>query len=162
MRLNVGHLYNKPIGTSHEVPVAFDTLKIDDLLIKDLSTVVLLSRTREGILLQASGSAKVETACVRCLDEFFLPVDFEFQELYEFPSRYREETDLILPEDGYLDLSELFREYLILAIPIKRLCSLDCKGLCVVCGANLNETSCEHHPVKPEQSIIIEDEETAS
>jgi uncharacterized protein len=145
LRLNVGYLYNKPIGTSREVPVDFNELKINDLLVRDLESRLTVSRTREGLLLQVSAEAKVETTCVRCLDEFFLPVAFEFEELYQFPSRHREETDLILPQDGYIDLSPLFREYLILAMPIKRLCKKDCKGLCVICGANLNLTTCEHH-----------------
>ena len=157
LRLNVGYLYNKPIGTSREIPVDFNKIEIDDLLVKDLESRVTISRTREGLLLQVSAEAKVETICVRCLDEFFLPVAFEFEELYQFPSRHREETDLILPQDGYIDLSPLFREYLILAMPIKRLCKKDCKGLCVICGANLNATTCEHHQ-QPKTSSEVEGE----
>jgi uncharacterized protein len=139
-------MYNKPIGTRREIPIEFDQLEIDDLLIKDLSSEVVLSRTREGLLLQVSADAKIETECVRCLDEFFMPVSMTFEELFEFPSRYREDTDMVLPDDGFIDLTQLFREYFILAMPIKRLCSEGCKGLCVICGANLNETTCEHHP----------------
>lgn len=146
LRLNVGYLYNKPIGSSRDIPVDFDSLKIEDLHIKDLTSVVRVSRTREGLLLQINADARVKTICVRCLDEFFLPVSVEFEELYQFPERHREETDLILPTDGFIDLSTLYREYLILAMPIKRLCKTDCKGLCVVCGNNLNESACEHHP----------------
>ncbi|MFW5713209.1 MAG: YceD family protein [Brevefilum sp.] len=149
LRLNVGYLYNKPIGTSREVPVDFDEIQIEDLLVRNLESIVRISRTREGLLLQVSAEALVETVCVRCLVDFFLPVEIEFEELYQFQSRHREETDLILPTDGYIDLDPLYREYLILAMPIKRLCKEDCKGLCVICGANLNETTCEHHQ-KPE------------
>ncbi len=160
LRLNVGYLYNKPIGTSREVPVDFNEITIDDLRVKDLQSLVQISRTREGLLLQVSAEAKVETTCVRCLDEFFLPVEVEFEELYQFPSRNREETDLILPMDGYIDLTPLYREYLILAMPIKRLCKEDCKGLCVICGANLNRTTCEHHP-QPKSPSEMEGEKTA-
>ena len=95
-------------------------------------------------MLQVDASAELQTTCVRCLNSFYLPVITGFEELYQFPSRSREETDLLLPGDGYIDLTDLYREYLILAIPIKRLCKADCKGLCVVCGADLNETTCEH------------------
>jgi len=157
LRLNVGYLYNKPIGTSREVPIDFDEIRIEDLFIKDLESTVRMSRTREGLLLQVTAEAKVETTCVRCLDEFFLPVEVQFEELYQFPSRRREETDLILPQDGYIDLNPLYREYLILAMPIKRLCQEDCKGLCVICGANLNETTCEHHQ-KPKPPSELESE----
>jgi len=145
LRLNVGYLYNKPIGTTREKPVDFDTITIDEVITKNLKSFVRASRTREGLLIQVKGDAEIKTNCVNCLEEFFLLVDFEFEELYEFPSRTREETDLILPADGYIDLSQLYREFLILAIPIKCLCEEDCKGLCEVCGANLNNSSCEHH-----------------
>lgn len=146
LRLNVGYLYNKPIGSSREIPVDFGELEIEDLHIKDLRSVVRVSRTREGLLLQVNAEVRVKTTCVRCLDEFFLPVSVEFEELYQFPERHREETDLLLPTDGFIDLSSLYREFLILAMPIKRLCNIDCKGLCVLCGTNLNESTCEHHP----------------
>ena len=148
LRLNVGYLYNKPIGTVRDVPIDFEKIQLDDLLLQDLITLVRISRTREGLLLQVSGEAKIETSCVRCLDSFYLPVEMAFEELYEFPSRYREETDLLLPEDGYINLQPLYREYLILSMPIKRLCSPDCKGLCEICGVNLNESDCEHQPAK--------------
>jgi len=46
-------------------------------------------------------------------------------------------------EDGELDLAPLIRELLWLAIPMKHLCDLECKGLCAHCGADLNEESCE-------------------
>jgi uncharacterized protein len=146
LRLNIGYLYNKPIGTSREVPVDIEKIEIEDLLIKDLRSLVRISRTREGLLLQVDGEAQIETVCVKCLVKFFQPIRFEFEELYQFPSRHREETDLILPMDGYIDLRSLYREYLILAMPIKPVCSSSCKGLCAVCGANLNKKICEHHP----------------
>ena len=159
LRLNIGYFYNKPIGTSRDVPVGADQLTIDDLTVKNLESTVRISRTREGLLLQVKGEAEIETSCVGCLVEFFLPVRFEFEELYQFPSRYREETDLVLPDDGYIDLSELYREYLILAMPIRRLCKPDCKGLCAICGANLNESICEHYQRdnSPPEALINEE-----
>jgi len=159
LRLNVGYLYNKPIGTVRDVPIDFDSISLDDLQIKNLTSFVRISRTREGLLLQVKGQAEIETTCVRCLDSFYLPIEMEFEELFEFPSRYREETDLMLPEDGYIDLQPLYREYLILATPIKRLCNPDCLGLCVICGANLNQETCEHYPENEKNASIIEGED---
>jgi uncharacterized protein len=160
LRLNVGYLYNKPIGTSREVTVDFGEIEIEDLQVQDLESTVRLSRTREGLLMQVSAEARVETTCVRCLDTFFLKVAVSFEELYQFPSRHREETDLILPADGYIDLDPLYREYLILAMPIKRLCQEDRKGLCAICGVNLNGNSCEHHP-NPSETNEATHQETA-
>lgn len=150
MRLNVGYFYSKPIGYSREIQEDYDHLELDDLVVNNLKSTIIASRTSEGLLLQVSGSADVETNCVRCLTDFFLPLEFDFEELYQFPSRTREETDLVLPQDGNIDLRLLFREYLILALPIKRLCKPDCKGLCVVCGANLNDAICEHQSSSPD------------
>ncbi len=158
LRLNVGHMYNKAIGSSHEVPVDIDKIIVDDLTIQSLRSMVRLSRTREGLLMQVKAEAEVLTACVRCLKDIFLPVETEFEELYQFFSRHREETDLILPNDGYLDLRPVYREYFILAMPIKRLCDSNCRGLCVVCGANLNEMTCEHQSVEAVQSATLEQE----
>lgn len=159
LRLNVGYMYHKPIGTSREVPVELSSIEIDDLLINQLMSVVKISRTREGLLLQITADAKIETICVRCLEGVILPVSVEFEELYQFPSRHREETDLILPDDGYIDLSSLYREYLILVQPIKGLCKGDCLGLCVICGVNLNKVACSHHVEGLSQNDMIQSEE---
>jgi len=159
LRLSIGYFYNKPIGYSREIPITVEHLELDDLVINDLKSGIVISRTREGLLIQAEGTADVETDCTRCLNDFFLTINFGFEELYQFPSRTREETDLILPSDGYIDLRPLFREYLILALPIKRLCKPDCKGLCVVCGTNLNDATCEHQ-TNPPALENVEGEET--
>ena len=161
LRLNVGYFYNKSIGTSREVPVGADRITIEDLSVRNLESLVRISRTREGLLLQVRAEAEIKTTCVRCLDVFYLPVDIEFEELYQFPSRYREETDMVLPEDGYIDLSSLYREYLILAMPIRHLCQPECKGLCSICGANLNEILCEHHQEDETHTESLIDEEAA-
>lgn len=158
MRLNVGQMYNKAIGSSHEVPVDIEQIVIDDLTIRSLKSFIRMSRTREGILFQVKATAEVLDSCVRCLIEIYLPIEAEFEELYQFPSRHREETDLILPNDGYLDLRPVYREYLILSMPIKRLCHNNCLGLCIECGANLNETSCEHHPGEGAHFVTTEEE----
>jgi uncharacterized protein len=151
-------MYNKAIGSIHEAPVDIDQIVIEDLTLRSLKSIVRMSRTREGLLLQVKAEAEVLTACARCLNEIYLPVVAELEELYQFPARNREETDLILPNDGYLDLRPVYREYLILSMPIKRLCDSNCLGLCVECGANLNESTCEHHPEESAHSMPTEQE----
>ncbi len=160
LRLNVGYLFNKPIGTSRDVPIELENVQIEDLEVRDLKSLIRISRTREGLLLEVTVKAEIKAECGRCLESFFQEVEAKFEELYQFPSRRREQTDLILPSDGYIDLAPLYREYLLLAIPIKSVCSPDCKGLCVVCGANLNKTTCEHQQTDDDSSVIMEDGES--
>jgi uncharacterized protein len=47
-----------------------------------------------------------------------------------------------------LELEDIIREKLLLQLPMQRVCSESCKGICPVCGANRNETACncEAHP----------------
>jgi uncharacterized protein len=52
-------------------------------------------------------------------------------------------VQFISPNTHEIDLSFGVRESLLLALPMKVLCSEDCKGLCPHCGANLNEESCD-------------------
>lgn len=88
--------------------------------------------------------------CVRCLENSLQPLRTEFTELFNFPrfepyeTTEEDEAELVLPDDGYINLEPLLREYLLLEIPIKPLCQPDCKGLCPTCGANLNQGACEH------------------
>lgn len=49
---------------------------------------------------------------------------------------------IVADEDGFLSLIPVFEEEMALELPTKLLCSEDCKGLCIKCGANLNKTSC--------------------
>ena len=48
----------------------------------------------------------------------------------------------IIVPDGMLDIGSLAKEDVILELPSKLLCSPDCKGLCSICGKNLNEEEC--------------------
>ena len=48
--------------------------------------------------------------------------------------------------DGVLDVADLLREQFLLALPMKPLCSEACRGLCAVCGANQNRTTCKCSP----------------
>ena len=70
--------------------------------------------------------------CDRCLNEA------EENQVHDFAEEL--ENDEIV--DDFVDISELVRDTLIISQPIKNLCKIDCKGLCPVCGKNLNEGDC--------------------
>jgi uncharacterized protein len=93
---------------------------------------------------------------VRCLNDFTLPLEVDFTELYAFSRNGMSESGLLLPEDAQIDLSPLVREYMLLAVPIQPLCMPDCKGLCPICGANQNENVCNHpeEEIDPRLSIL--------
>ncbi|HSQ26821.1 MAG TPA: DUF177 domain-containing protein [Anaerolineales bacterium] len=143
--LNVGFIVHQTIGYSREFP--FDAPEISlspDLKLYNLSGVVKVTRTAQGLLLQGKFSAQVIAECVRCLDEIYQALHTEFTELYAFNRNSVTESGLILPDNGKIDLAPIMREEMLLAIPINPLCKPDCKGLCPVCGENLNQTLCNH------------------
>ena len=83
----------------------------------------------------------LELLCSRCLDAFIYPVDINIEE--RFTNNSHINNDDIVFVDGYtIDITEVAQNAIISSLPIKRLCKEDCKGLCQVCGTNLNKATC--------------------
>ena len=145
LRLNVGFIVSQPIGTSRDFHFEYPQIHLHpDLDFTDFVGVIRISKTPQGLLVQAKFQAAAVAECVRCLDVFAQPLATEFSELYAFSPRTASESGLILPEDANIDLEPLAREYFMLELPISPICRPDCKGLCIYCGENLNHTTCEH------------------
>ena len=146
LRFNVGFLLNQPIGTSRDIHFEYPEITLKpDFKLTDFSGVARVGRTPQGILVQGEFRGTAPAECVRCLSEFEQPLHTTFDELYAFDKRSVTESGLILPEDANIDLEPLVRDYLMIEMPISPVCKPDCKGLCPVCGENLNEESTEHH-----------------
>lgn len=145
LRLNVGFIVSQPIGYSRDFHFDFPSIHLQpDLDLTRLTGVARIGRTPQGLLVQCKFKASIVTECVRCLNEAHSQLETEFSELYAFSNRSVSESGLILPEDANIDLEPVLREYLVIEIPIRPLCKPDCKGLCVVCGEDLNVNICEH------------------
>ena len=145
LRLNVGFVVAQSAGFSRDF--AFDIPHINlppDVQLNMLVGIVRVTRTPQGILLQADLQAQTELECVRCLTDFQQALKINFTELYAFSQRYVTESGLLMPDTGIIDLAPVLREYAALEIPISPLCKPDCKGLCPICGNNLNESTCSH------------------
>jgi uncharacterized protein len=135
LRLNVGFLIHQSVGSSRDFYFDLPNLQIEpDLILKEFQGSVRITRTPQGLLVQANLQALFPTECVRCLADTEQTLHTEFTELYAFTARGTSESGLILPEDGHIDLGPLLREYFVLEIPINPLCRPDCHGICAVCG----------------------------
>lgn len=147
LRLNVGFLIKAPIGTSRDFNFDSETTRLgDDLTVRKFSGVARFSRTPQGLVLQGEFQAETDLECVRCLDMFPQALKWSVTDLYAFDRRNITESGLLVPEDGQIDLEPLLREYALLEFPISPVCKPDCKGLCPVCGENLNKIDCGHRP----------------
>jgi uncharacterized protein len=145
LRLNVGFVVAQSAGFSRDFPFDLPQINIPpDLHLRSLTGYMRATRTPQGILLQAAFQTSISLECVRCLTSFEQALHVEFTELYAFSQRYVTDSGLIMPETGIIDLEPVFREYILLEVPISPLCRPDCKGLCPICGNNLNESTCHH------------------
>ena len=117
-RINVGFLINAPVGTYRDFELSESSMELaDDLHADEIRCTVRASRVQQGIL----------------------ALNAHFEELFSFHGlRENQEAEQFLPENGYMDLGEIIREYLVMEVPYAPVCKEDCKGLCPVCGKNLN------------------------
>jgi uncharacterized protein len=145
LKLNVGFIIHQTIGYVREFPFEKPTVHIDpDLDLENFNGTVRITRTAQGLFVQGNLQATIQTECVRCLTDFPQPLEIEFTELYAFSANSVTESGLFVPDSGKIDLAPIVREEMLVAIPISPICKEDCKGLCPICGENLNLTTCHH------------------
>ncbi len=154
MRINVAQLLKKPAGTVQRHALSEDVRGIDDELeIQDLLTgSVKLLRTANGILVTASLRTALELQCCRCLEPFSTPIELQIEEEFhpsvdiytgaKLPVIEPKEEGTIIDANHLLDLTEIVRQAIFLAVPMRPLCREACAGLCTQCGHNLSEGRC--------------------
>ncbi len=153
---NVATLLRAAPGTERRYAVDGVEMEIaDDLqLAAPIAGEVRLSLTGRSILARASLSTAIDTTCSRCVKAIVAPIDVEIEEIalpsIDIDSGMPVDPDLDpdalrLDDHHELDLGEPVREAISLAEPISLLCRPDCRGLCLVCGIDLNGTADHHH-----------------
>jgi uncharacterized protein len=151
-RFNVSQLLQEPIGATRRYELDDEQLDLGDgKRVRPIKGHVRLTRTQNGVLADADVRGEIQLECGRCLTELTQPLEFPFsEEFYQtvvvntgaaLPKP--EEPDVFLIDETHkLDLGEAMREYALLSVPMLPLCREDCKGLCPVCGINLNDEEC--------------------
>jgi len=153
------------IDVSAALPVIGDRKKVEDsadLEFRDgfdvefkpgagVSWSLELRRIAGAVEVSGTVVGAVTLLCFRCLEEFSFPLSLGLREhalwLNGAEGEPDEETSPdYMVVDGELDLEPILRDAIVLAFPVRRVCSEECKGLCVDCGANLNLEPCECVP----------------
>ena len=112
------------------------------------------SNTGRHIVVRGGVTTSIELECARCLEQFQVkvasPVEEELELLVPLVESEADEAEEPFVKeleglfvDNVLDITELLRQNILLAVPIKPICSDTCKGLCPHCGKNLNQGPCE-------------------
>jgi uncharacterized protein len=119
-----------------------------------------------GIEVKLEGFLKgvLSLQCDRCLSSFDFPIEHSFKidikpvnslNIEEEKELSEEEMEVSFYESSWISFYEILKEEIYLSIPYKKLCKPDCKGLCPVCGANLNETQCNCKVYKKESPFAV-------
>lgn len=132
MRVDTNRIPLEGLTLKEEIPL--EALDLDTDIIKFIQPVKVtaeISKITNAVTMQVYVDALTQVICSRCLNEF--------------KSSLKKEISLNYPTDKakpIIDLNPEIREEIILDYPINPLCNINCKGLCVKCGKNLNEGGC--------------------
>lgn len=134
-------------------PAAFQVEPGDEYVIVEPVTLGLdLVKDRQRYRLTGDLETTVELTCSRCLEPFRIPIDVDVDLRYLPHAENAGEGELEVEaedlttafyRDEQIDLGQLVREQIWLAMPMKPLCREDCRGLCPGCGVNRNVATCQ-------------------
>jgi len=118
----------------------------------EVSLDVRLESVMEGVLVSGTASAPVTGECARCLDPLVDQLEVELIELFAYPDTATDNStdpdEVSRVVDGLIDLEQMVRDAVLLALPQAPLCSEECPGLCPECGDKRAELGTDHRHEK--------------
>ena len=112
----------------------------------------LLEHTDGEVRVRGRYVVDMTAQCDRCLARARFPLDTSFDLFYRPMSHIARDEEVEIDEGeaeiafyqgGGMELEDIVREQILLALPMQRVCSEACKGICPVCGKNRNEVACD-------------------
>ena len=159
MIINVAPLLKQPVGTTADYEFAEDPIDANgehaglrEANVTAIAADITATHTNLGAYFEGAADARVTAECSRCLRAFETPVHAEIAEQFYATVGVEHSEPLAeaprdaktIDSDFRVDLTPLLREELILAMPLAPLHTPDCKGLCPVCGKDLNDDPHTH------------------
>jgi len=112
----------------------------------------MLKNTGGEVRVQGRYTVEFTAPCDRCLVATRHALDLGFDLFYQPAASIARDEEIEIDEGeaeigfyegGGLELEDILREQILLALPMQRVCGEDCKGICPVCGKNRNQSACE-------------------
>ena len=129
----------------HDLSVAWEEHPLlSHRTVKEVQTsaTVEIRNTADVVTCRFFGTVEYTTECDRCLREVRSSFSFDYTKDAVKRSDAEDFEGILLGPDESFDAEEELITAIILAFPAKHLCKEDCKGLCPVCGCDLNERQC--------------------
>lgn len=114
---------------------------------KDPVSLIITNLGNMEVMIEGSTKLSLIIFCSRCLKALEYPMDIAISKVIDFKLTEEDRAE-DLDEANYiigynLDVDILIKGEIIIGLPMRLLCSDECKGLCMHCGTNLNEKSCD-------------------
>ena len=150
LRLQVGFLLSEGPGNSKEVPLQLSQrVQVDcDLFLESLTGFLVLTRTKEGILIQGTLTVSHARECDRCLEAFDHLFALNIAELFASPPDANISA-FNVDSNGEIDLAPLLREEVLIEESYRTVCRDGCRGLSAETGVNLNHEQESHGAAVP-------------
>ena len=145
MKINLKQIFSI-VGDSRDISCEIGADELSDVRGYTFGSPVSINGrvyNRAGVVyLEYSVDFTLNIICDRCLKELEREYHFDFDHMV-VPSINGENDDYIVADGESIDLNEIALTDLLLQLPTKNLCKDDCKGLCMVCGQDLNLGECD-------------------
>jgi uncharacterized protein len=152
MRVELASLESREGKFAHDYEPGELTLDEERIDLADAPGVAgRIRRVGTRVLVEGQIAAGTRVECDRCLAPITTPVNTEFRVEFVTPDVYQAEQAAELAEEDLalsvfdgevIDVDEIVREQLLLAVPSYALCQENCRGLCPVCGVDRNRIEC--------------------
>ncbi len=153
MFISLQQLEQKPVQFNVDLPageIEIDNSVTQSTNLKAEGSAQLLSHSLGEIRVAGRLDVSLTAVCVRCLESTVLPVRKSFDLVYVPTGESgggEAEVDESAIEVGFyegngIELNDVLREVVLLALPMQLTCGEDCKGICPTCGQNRNQSNC--------------------
>jgi len=146
MKFDLKQVFNI-VGDSKNLDHQITADQLSDIRGLDLATPISIKGrvyNRAGVVyLEYTASFTLDHTCDRCLKDFQREYQLSFDHIV-VPSLSGDNDDYIVADGECIEMNDIAVTDILLQLPVKILCKEDCKGLCMVCGCDLNQCTCEH------------------
>ena len=127
---------------------------IDLKFLKPVQVSGVIANIGGSLELSAVAKTVLECSCDRCCEPFDKTFECSFEEVLKKEDAWSKDDqnpEAVYFQGSSIELDELVLNNIIVSLPLKNLCKDDCRGLCPVCGKNLNsgECGCDVRPADP-------------
>lgn len=146
--LKIASLLMEPVGSRRDVHISLASFPLDaDMTAEDVQASIRLTRLNASVLANGKVTGTAELVCARCLEPYQQPFESSFSEEFRqtldvqsgrgLPQELQDDDEESGDDDlafeindaHEIDMTELLRQWILLALPMRPLCGPDCPGI---------------------------------